>query len=627
VPICPTCREHYLGDESFCPRDGTPLEAIPRDPLIGEVLGTRYRLEARIGEGGMGTVYRARHTVMDRPIAVKLLRRDLAGDDAAVARFQREARAASRLDHPNCVKVLDFGQTEDGLLYLVMELLQGESLGQVLLRGPLPWPRALRIARQIALALGYAHGQQLVHRDLKPDNVFLCAGDRVKVVDFGLCKQVSDVESGITQAGVVFGTPEYMSPEQAESRPLDGRADLYALGALLFRTVTGDLPFHASSYVGLLTQHLTATPPSPSELRPDLGIPPEVDALILALLEKEPDRRPADGATVVALVDAALQAAGDRSGAVPTAAPVLAAAAASHASAPGPAATPGRAPEVDVPERPPRRHGPLVAVILVLGLAGGGAVLWRTGWIGRAFVAPPGRTAEDAGPSRVAASQPAATNATQPGTPVAAVTRTPVALPAVDKGGGHRKPGHDQKPEKSEPRKEPPQRPADAGVAGAPPRPPQQDAAPAPPPPPSPPPPSPPPPPPVAAADAGTPGASVVEADLHLLRARVASIRGDFERALLELEAARRLRENAAVHAGFAEVYTRQGNRLRALAHWQKAVKLGPNDAGLRVRFGEALAAAGEIDEGCAQVRAALALRPRLARALALNARLQCQYR
>ncbi|HEY3353264.1 MAG TPA: serine/threonine-protein kinase, partial [Polyangia bacterium] len=319
MPICPTCREHYQGDASFCPRDGTALEPVARDPLIGQLLGTRYQLEGRIGEGGMGTVYRARHMTMDRLVAVKLLRRDLAGDDAAVARFQREARAASRLDHPNCVKVFDFGQTEDGLLYLVMELLQGESLGQVLLRGPLPWARALRAGRQVANGLAHAHGHDLVHRDLKPDNVFLCPGDRVKVLDFGLCKQVSDVESGITQAGVVFGTPEYMSPEQAESRPLDGRADLYSLGALLFRAVTGDLPFHASSYVGLLTQHLTATPPVPSELRPDLGIPVEVDALILALLEKEPERRPATAAAVVAAIDAALQASGvpvDRSGAV-----------------------------------------------------------------------------------------------------------------------------------------------------------------------------------------------------------------------------------------------------------------------------------------------------------------------
>jgi len=343
VPICPTCREHYLGDESFCPRDGTPLESVPPDPLISQVLGNRYLVEARIGEGGMGTVYRARHTAMGRAVAVKILRRDLCGDDAAVLRFQREARAASRLDHPSCVKVFDFGQTPDGLLYLVMELLSGESLGQVLLRGPLQWTRALRIARSVALALDHAHEHALVHRDLKPDNVFLLPGDRVKVLDFGLCKQVSDVESGITQAGVVFGTPEYMSPEQAESRPLDGRADLYSLGALLFRAVTGELPFHASSYVGLLTQHLTAVPSSPSEVRPDLGIPPEMDALILRLLEKDPALRPQSAGELVEEIGAVLGVGGapiERSGPVVGSGPI---------SAPVPAA----------PGGPPAGSGPV----------------------------------------------------------------------------------------------------------------------------------------------------------------------------------------------------------------------------------------------------------------------------
>jgi serine/threonine protein kinase len=187
VPICPTCREHYLGDETFCPRDGTALQVVHADPLIGQVLGGRYLIEVRIGEGGMGTVYRARQQSLDRAVAVKLLRRDLVGDDAAVVRFQREARAASAIDHPNCIKVLDFGQTADGLLYLVMELLAGESLGQVLLRGPLPVLRALGIMRRVALALGHAHDHAIIHRDLKPDNVYLCPGDVVKVLDFGLC--------------------------------------------------------------------------------------------------------------------------------------------------------------------------------------------------------------------------------------------------------------------------------------------------------------------------------------------------------------------------------------------------------------------------------------------------------
>jgi serine/threonine-protein kinase len=310
VAICPVCREQYLGDESFCPRDGAALTAAPEDPLLGATLGGRYLVEARIGEGGMGTVYRGRHTVMERPVAIKLLRRDLAGDEAAVRRFQREARAASALDHPHCTRVLDFGQTNDGLLYLVMELLEGESLGQVLLRGPLAAARALIVVRQVALALAHAHERGLVHRDLKPDNIYLCPGGRVKVLDFGLCKQVSEIEPGLTQAGVVFGTPEYMSPEQAEGKPIDGRSDLYSLGAVLFRTLTGELPFQASTYLGLLTQHISATPPVPSHVRPDLAIQPAVDELVLQLLEKLPARRPASAGALVVAIDAIVQPGG-----------------------------------------------------------------------------------------------------------------------------------------------------------------------------------------------------------------------------------------------------------------------------------------------------------------------------
>src|SRR5262245_32935026 len=181
----------------------------------------------------MGTVYRATHTLMDKPVALKILRSELATDNEAVARFHREARSASRLDHDHCIRVTDFGQSDDGLLFLVMELLDGTSLGQVVRRGPVPAARAAAIATAIAEALEHAHEQGVIHRDLKPDNVLLVRRPRgrelVKVVDFGLAKLVHDGSLGpaITRDGTVFGTPEYMAPEQAEGEPLDGRTDIY----------------------------------------------------------------------------------------------------------------------------------------------------------------------------------------------------------------------------------------------------------------------------------------------------------------------------------------------------------------------------------------------------------------
>jgi serine/threonine-protein kinase len=668
VPICPTCREFYQGDESFCPRDGTALQASHADPLIGQVLGGRYLIEVRVGEGGMGTVYRARQQSLDRAVAVKLLRRDLVGDDAAMVRFQREARAASALDHPNCIKVLDFGQTSDGLLYLVMELLTGESLGQVLLRGPLPVLRALGIMRHVALALGHAHDHAIIHRDLKPDNVYLCAGDVVKVLDFGLCKRVSDVEAGVTQAGVVFGTPEYMSPEQAEAKPLDARSDLYSLGAVLFRAVTGDLPFHASTYMGLLTQHISALPPVPSSVRPELGIPPGVDELVLRLLEKDPASRPASARIVAqeiervmveleaartgetAAVIAASPFGSGRVQAVPAAvasgpfgsgrvqavpvavasgglrsAPLAAASGPVAAAASGPVAAASQAgatPSTSTPTVPRAPRAPVVLALLILVVGGAGIGVWQAGWLqGRrpaaaaaTLDAAPAGPASAPAPTGVAASSGAPTFAgpavvAAPAHPAPTGTRAPApaakAAPAVASTGPKKPPRETtiaRAPQRDAgvPRVVPPPPPPPPPVRVIPP-PPQQDAG---------------------VAPGRTPGDD--QATVALLKARVALLRGDLEGALRELEAARRLRENAAVHVGFAEVYTRQGNTLRALAHWQKAVNLSPRDATLRVRFAEALARAGEVEEACSAVRAALALRPQHVRGLALQGRLNC---
>jgi serine/threonine-protein kinase len=300
--ICPTCNEHFEGEEHFCPRDGSPLasEATTnekRDPMSGRVLGGRYRLQERLGQGGMGTVYRAVHTLMDKQLAVKILRPEMASDGEAVARFHREARSASRLDHDHCIRVMDFGQSDDGLLFLVMELLDGVSLAQVIRRGPVPAARAAAIGVAVAEALQHAHDNGIVHRDLKPDNVYLARRPRgrelVKVLDFGLAKLMSDAALGpsITRDGTVFGTPEYMAPEQAEGEKLDGRTDVYALGVILYQLMTGDVPFRAGNFVALLTKQVGEKPLPPRERRPDLEIPVGLEAVVLKCLAKKAANR------------------------------------------------------------------------------------------------------------------------------------------------------------------------------------------------------------------------------------------------------------------------------------------------------------------------------------------------
>ncbi|HEY0705753.1 MAG TPA: serine/threonine-protein kinase, partial [Polyangia bacterium] len=282
--------------------------AASADPLIGAVLADRYEIIRRIGEGGMGAVYEGRHVVLRRQVAVKVLLEKFVEKTELVARLLQEARLASAIGHENIVDVTDFGTTADGRAFVVMEFLEGEALSALVIReAPLAIERCLRIARQIVSALGAAHGKGIVHRDVKPENVFLLRRgeqDFVKVVDFGVSKAVRSREDGaellrLTRTGMVLGTPLYMSPEQARgNEDVDVRADVWAVGVLLYECLTGEVPFRANNYLGVISQVLTQEIQPPSRLRPELGIPPAVEAVVMRAMAKDRNERYQDMATL-----------------------------------------------------------------------------------------------------------------------------------------------------------------------------------------------------------------------------------------------------------------------------------------------------------------------------------------
>jgi eukaryotic-like serine/threonine-protein kinase len=300
VKRCPECGTGFGADAAFCPFDGIALERgtwdPTRDPLTGTVVDRRYEVVEPLGEGGMGTVYRVRHVMLDRMFAMKVLRRELAADGELAARFLREAKATAAVRHPSVVAITDFGALDDGAPYFVMELLVGETLAARLrARGPLPPREAAEVARRLAEALAVAHGAGVVHRDLKPENVFLVAGaagegaaDDLRVVDFGASKIIGG--SNLTRPGVVFGTPYYMAPEQASGQAVDARADVYSLGVLLYEMLTGALPFEADTYMGVLTKHMFVEPTRPSVRLPDLACG-ELEDVVMRALAKEPRAR------------------------------------------------------------------------------------------------------------------------------------------------------------------------------------------------------------------------------------------------------------------------------------------------------------------------------------------------
>ncbi len=292
---CPKCGREFETASTLCPADGTVLQKT-NDPLVGQLLASKYRIEELINEGGMGAVYRATHVLMDKVVAVKVLHPALAADDKIVARFTREAKAASRISHPHALTVTDFGEDESGVVFLVMEYLKGQTLKEVIHDGgPMSLRRATEIIRQVCGALEAAHAEGVVHRDLKSDNIMLLdigGGDWAKVLDFGIAKITEKVgqDPALTAPNLIIGTPQYMSPEQcSQAAEIDSRSDIYSLGVILYEMLVGHVPFTGESPTAIMMKHLQEPPPSVLEERKDL--PAAVGRVVTRALAKRPEDR------------------------------------------------------------------------------------------------------------------------------------------------------------------------------------------------------------------------------------------------------------------------------------------------------------------------------------------------
>lgn len=296
MKICPVCGKEYSDTTSLCSLDAAVLRATD-DPLLGQTLAEKYLIEELIKRGGMGSVYRGKHILMDKTVAIKVLRPSLAVDDAVVARFSREAKAASRISHPHAVNVTDFGEAENGVVFLVMEYLDGRTLKEIIRsEGPMALPRVVEIVRQVAGALDAAHSQGVVHRDLKSDNIMLsqtAGADWAKVLDFGIAKiqqPESFADADLTAPNLVVGTPQYMSPEQcSQAGTIDARSDIYSLGVIVFEMLAGHVPFTGESPTVIMMKQVQDRAPSIMADRPEL--PPAIDQILTKVLAKQPADR------------------------------------------------------------------------------------------------------------------------------------------------------------------------------------------------------------------------------------------------------------------------------------------------------------------------------------------------
>ncbi len=306
---CPTCLVPFRATFTRCPRDGSELVWSVDDPLIGTTIADRYVIEALVGEGAMGLVYRAHHSRLSRLFALKLMFGDVAAEAAMRMRFAQEADAASRFCHPNVVSVVDFGRTERGILYLAMDYVDGETLACLIRRqGPLAEHRVVSLARQMARGLGHAHHAGLVHRDFKPANVAIALGDDgaevARVLDFGLAisEKEGDRAGRLTEHGLVVGTPIYIAPEQAKDQPVDHRADLFALGVVMYEMLTGKTPFEGSG-AEIARANVQQKPPALSVRNPKVRVTPELEAIVFKLLEKRAADRYQSAEDVIAALE------------------------------------------------------------------------------------------------------------------------------------------------------------------------------------------------------------------------------------------------------------------------------------------------------------------------------------
>src|SRR3954454_1434628 len=321
MPACPQCATRYADATAFCGKCGAVLDppspaVAEADRWLGRVVDGRYRVQARLGTGGMGVVYRVEHLHLGKTAAMKVLAPDTAAKPEMVRRFRLEAQSVSKLNHPNIVQTFDFGQV-DGALYLVMEYIKGDDLSSLLRReGPWSFARAARFFAQVCSGLTEAHEAGIVHRDLKPENFMVVkrreGGEHAKVLDFGLAKlrQRGPNERAISSGGQVIGTPYYMAPEQVRGEDLDARADIYSLGATLYRVLTGEPPFDAPSPMTVLSKHLTDDVVPPRSRAPGRALPPEADRIVLRAMAKAVEDRYASAAEVQQDLERALASPG-----------------------------------------------------------------------------------------------------------------------------------------------------------------------------------------------------------------------------------------------------------------------------------------------------------------------------
>ncbi len=299
MKVCTTCGTEYPDEQSFCPTDGSPLKSTGGvADLVGSIVDGKFRITKKLGEGGMGAVYLGEHVKMGRMSAIKVMSKSMANDPDAIARFNREASNASRIAHNNVCGIYDFGETDDGIIYLAMEFIEGEVLTDLIEReGALAPKRAANLLKQTADALEAAHELGIVHRDLKPDNIMIARSrdgtDLVKVVDFGIAKAVGGDEEGqhVTKTGLVVGTPEYMSPEQLSGDKVDGRSDIYSLALVFFRMLTGTLPFQADTAQEIMIKRLTDDPMKLAEALPSGAFPAGLQQTMDKALQRMPGNR------------------------------------------------------------------------------------------------------------------------------------------------------------------------------------------------------------------------------------------------------------------------------------------------------------------------------------------------